>query len=80
MEFNPSENQYLLSSQAGLYLSNTFDEESNKLMLVKTGCANKICWRLVEPLQFVEDAAEEEERKAEVEARPKSWTQPVIHA
>ena len=44
MGFNPSENQYLLSNHTCLYVSNMFEEASQKLMLVKTGSANKICW------------------------------------
>ena len=38
-------------------------------MLVKTGCANKICWRLESP-EFDED-----DERSEIEARPKSLTQ-----
>ena len=62
--------------QKGLYISNKFDEATKKLMLVKTGSANRICWTLMNPLDL-----EEEEEVAEVDnqlaVRDKSLTTPV---
>ena len=77
MEFNPQEKKYLFRTQEkGLYLSNKFDEASNKLMLVRTGSANRICWALLDPVDFYEEEEESEETNLEA-MRDKSYTSPT---